>query len=345
MKRLLIALILLTCSLLAKPYTDMLGRSVAIEKAEKFLFLGPGALRMGTYLGLQDSLAGVERFEQRPLVQSPSPYRTHLGVDFLKKLPVVSEGGPGKMPNLEAIIVANPDVIFTSFFDKNQISQIQSKTGIPVIALSYGASYGGTSNKNIEDIKASLLLIGEITNKQTRAKELVDFIAAQEVELAKISLPAKSIYIGGVPYKGIQPITSTEVNYPPFELLGLKNSVFANKPDAKGHQFIDFEALLAANPEIIFIDSLSKSKISDDYEAKKSLYNSLNAYQNGKVIEVLGFNNYSTNVENLLVIAWQIASHLGEQIPLHVKATEIFEAFYPGNGTVLLNKLGYNFKN
>jgi iron complex transport system substrate-binding protein len=319
----------------------MLGRSVDINSAEKFLFLGPGAMRLGTYMGLQNKLAGIERFEQRPLVASPSPYRTYLGLDFFQKLPVVSEGGPGKMPNLEALIVAKPDVIFTSFFDKNQIAQIESKTGIPVIALSYGASYGGTSNKNLEDIKASLLLIGEISNTQKRAQELVDFIALQENELSKISLPSKSIYIGGVPYKGIQPITSTEVNYPPFELLGLTNSVFASMPEAKGHQFIDLEALLKTNPEIIFIDSLSKSKITEDYQAKKALFDTLQAYQNGTVVEVLGFNNYSTNVENLLLIAWQIASYLGYDISLHVKAQEIFEAFYPNHSSELLEKLDY----
>jgi len=345
MTRFIIAFILLTCSLFGKSYTDMLGRNVQITKAQTFVFLGPGALRMGTYLGLQDRVVGIERFEQRPLVASPSPYRTYLGVDFLKSLPVVSEGGPGKMPNLEALIMAKPDLIFTSFFDKNQIAKIESKTNIPVIALSYGASYGGTSNKNLEDIKASLLLIGEITNSQERAQKLVNFIATQESKLAKISLPSKSLYIGGIPYKGIQPITSTEVDYPPFELLGVKNSVFASTPKAKGHQFIDLEALLRANPEVIFIDSLSKSKIAQDYQAKKALYDTLQAYQKGAVVEVLGFNNYSTNVENLLTIAWQIAAYLGHDVSLHVKAREIFEAFYPDHGSEVLEKLGYELGN
>lgn len=345
MKHLLIVAIFFTCNLWAKPYTDMLGRTVQVNKAQKVLFLGPGALRMGTYLGLQDRLAGIERVETKPIVNAPAPYRTYLGLDFFKTLPVVSEGGPGKMPNLEALIVANPDVIFTSFFDKNQIAQIESQTKIPVIALSYGASYGGATNKNLEDIKASLLLIGQITNTQKRAEELVDFIISQEEQLSKLSLNQKSLYIGGIPYKGIQPITSTDVNYPPFVLLGLKNSVFTNNSGVDGHQFIDFEALLSSNPQIIFTDALSRKKIAADYEQNRTLYDSLQAYQNSNVIEVLAFNNYSTNIENLFVIAWQIASHLGSDISLHVKASEIFRAFYPNNGDELLEKLGYKLEN
>lgn len=342
MKKGLFLFVALVVSLWANPYTDMLGRSVEINKAETFVFIGPGALRLGTYLGLQDRLVGVERFEQKPLVQSPSPYRTHLGHEFFLKLPVIGEGGPGKMPNLEALIAAKPDVIFSSFVDKNQIAQIEKQTGIPVVALSYGASYGGTSTKNLEDIKSSLLLIGEIASVQQRAKELVAFIESQEEEFSKIKLPQKTLYVGGVPYKGIQPITSTEVDYPPFVLLGLKNAVFTPQTSAKGHQFIDFEALLSTNPEVIFIDTNSKPKIMQDYAANKALYDTLEAYKNGKVKEILGFNNYSTNVENLLLITWQIAAYLGDDRDINTKATEIFEAFYPQNAKTLLQKLSYD---
>jgi iron complex transport system substrate-binding protein len=328
--------------LFGKEYTDMLGRKVIINKAQSFVFLGPGALRLGTYLGLKDRIKGIERVELRQSLNQAPVYRLFLGEEFLKKIPIVGEGGPGKMPNLEALTVANPDVIFTSFFDKNQIEQIQSKTKIPVVALSYGLSYGGAGVKNLEDIKASLMLIGEIANEVNRAQKLVDFIILEEQELSKISLPKKSIYIGAIPYKGIQPITSTDANYPPFELLGLKNSLFENKQNLYGHQFVDFEALLSTNPEIIFLDTLSKTKIDQDYTANKALYNSLQAYQNGNVFWLLNFNNYSTNVENLILIAWQIASFLTDNIPLHVKAIEIYEAFYPNHGKELFEKLNHN---
>lgn len=332
--------------LFGKEYTDLLGRKVAINKAQSFIFLGPGALRLGVYLGLEDKLVGIERVEQKPSVSPAAVYRVYLGQDFLNQFPVVSEGGPGKMPNLEALIVANPDVIFTSFLDKGQIKQIQSKTKIPVVALSYGSSYGGATQKNLEDIKASILLIGQIANVSKRAQEIVNFISSQEKELSKLFFEKKSLYIGGIPYKGIQPITSTDANYPPFELLGLKNSLFENgqNQNLQGHQFIDFEALLTTNPQTIFLDSLSKTKINQDYIANKALYDSLQAFQNNNVFWLLNFNNYSTNVENLILIAWQIAFYLGSNVPLHVKAAEIYEAFYPNHGKELLKKLNLNLE-
>lgn len=339
MKKIFFVFLASVLSLWAKPYTDMLGRSVEINKAETFVFVGPGALRLGTYLGLREKIVGIEKLEQMPNAQSP--YRTFIGVDFAKKLPVIGNGGPGKMPNLEALLNVHPDVIFTSFIPKDQIELITQKTGIPVVALSYGASYGGKGNKNLDEIKASLKLIALIANQEQRAEVLVSFIQKQEEQLSKIKLPDTSVYVGGVAYKGIQPITSTEVDYPPFALLGIKNSVFKDKPEAKGHQFIDFEALLKANPELIFTDMYSRAKIQQDYKENKALYDTLKAYKNGEVKEVLGFNNYSTNVENLLLISWQIANYMGYDVDIDAKAQEIFNAFYPNNGETLLEKLSY----
>ncbi|WP_024954135.1 ABC transporter substrate-binding protein [Sulfurospirillum arcachonense] len=345
MKKILILMSILALYAWAKPYTDMLGRVVDIKKNQTFVFIGPGALRLGVYLGLKNRVIGIERIEQmKRKINIQSPYRMYLGEKFTHSRPLIGNGGPGKMPNLEALVNVNPDVIFTSFIKKDQIEIIRQKTGIPVVALSYGSSYGGKGNKNLDEIKNSLYLISQIAHVEERAKEIIDFIEFQEKKLSKIKPSKKSLYVGGVAYKGIQPITSTEVDYPPFVLLGQKNCVFENST-IKGHQFIDFEALLKANPEVIFTDMQSHDKITQDYKKNKPMYETLQAYKNMDVKEVLGFNNYSTNVENLLVIAWQIATYLGESIDINKKAEDIYEVFYPKNGKVLLHKLEYNLGN
>ena len=338
MKKIIICMVLCYGVLFGKTYTDRLGRSVEVENASKLVCIGPGALRLAVYLGLDDKLLGIEGMENEPNILSP--YRTFLGKERIAKLPIIGTGGPGKMPNLEALVMLKPDVIIASFVDKNQMELITAKTGIPVVALSYGASYGGTSKKNLDEIKNSLLFLGEMTQVQERAKKLVAFIEDQEKKLLAIELPSQKVYVGGVGYKGVQGITSTEADYPPFELLRLKNSVFEGTK-AQGHQFIEFEALLHANPEIIFIDMMGKQKIAQDYATQKVLYDSLSAYQTGNVKEILGFNNYSTNVENLLLIAWQIADFMGEKISLDEKAKAIYTAFYGERGSALLSKLPY----
>jgi iron complex transport system substrate-binding protein len=310
----------------------MLGREVEVNSTQKLVFLGPGALRMGVYLGLQDRLVGIERTEN---TQSKiSPYRSYLGKSFIAKLPVVSTGGPGKMPNLEALIVHKPDLIITSFLDKTQLELIRSKTSIPVLSLSYGASYGGTKEQ-LESMKNSILLLGEVSCKEKRARKLVDFIEKKELELSKIELEKKCVYVGGIGYKGKQGITSTEANYPPFELLGLKNCVFKDS-SAMGHHFIDYEALLSVDPEMIFVDMFGKDKVMLEQKEKSNFFKALSAYKNKNIKDIHGYNFYATNIENLFVIAYQIASYMGaKNIDVDAKAKEIYDAFYIDKGSRL----------
>jgi len=337
MKKCLLVLMVLLSSLWAESYTDMLGRSVDIKSSSKLVFLGPGALRLGVYLGLEERLCGIEKTENDA---SPfSPYRTFLGKERIAKLPIIGTGGPGKMPDLEALVVHKPDLIVASFLDKNQLDLIQSKTGIPVLALSYGASYGG-STQQLLSIKNSLLLLGKVTQKLPRAEALVTFIGEQEAKLSTLNVAQKRVYVGGLGYKGAQGINSTEANYPPFELLGLKNALFEDK-EALGHHFIDMEALIKADPEVIFIDRFGKAKVAQEYAAKKALFDTLSAYKKGNVKDVLGYNFYSTNVENLLLISYQIASNLGVSVELEHEANSIFKAFYGEKGVALLKQLAY----
>ena len=46
-------------------------------------------------------------------------------------------------------------------------------------------------------------------------------------------------------------------------------------------------------------------------------------------------------IENLFVIAWQIASGLGAKVEVKAEAEKIYEAFYPQHGAKLLSQLQY----
>jgi len=339
MHKIVLLLVALVSFLSAQSYTDMLGRIVEVKGTAKLVFIGPGALRLGVYLGLDNRLVGIEQIEKDA---SPfSPYRTYLGKDRIDKLPLIGTGGPGKMPDLEALVVLKPDLVIASFVDKNMIDLIVSKTGIPVLALSYGATYGG-NEKQLHSIKNSLLLLGKVTKTLPKAEVLVAFLNEQEKRLSSLKLTPKRIYIGGIGYKGAQGISSTEANYSPFEMLGFKNCLFEGS-ETIGHQFIDFEALLKANPEIIFIDKFGKAKVDEDYNAKKALFHTLSAYQTHNVKEVLGYNFYSTNIENLFIVAWQVAFMMGADVNMQKEANAIYNAFYGEKGEPLLHKLSYGF--
>jgi iron complex transport system substrate-binding protein len=297
---------------------DMLNRDVHYEKAQRLVALGPGALRLVLYMNLKERLVGIERIELKQ--NAYIPYRQLLSKS---KLSVVAQGGAGKLPNFEAIINAKPDLIISSFLSREQISLIEKKTNIPVIALSYGDSYGGNNDeKKIDAIKCSLTLLGDITNKQTRAKELLTFMQTQQTALNALQLQNTKAYIAGLGYKGAQGITSTESAYAPFEMLGIKNLI---EFEARGHRFIKEETLINASPKYIFIDAMGKGMINQERKKKPYLFEFLK--RKGKFYPLLASNYYNTNIENIFVNAWIIAKSMGKKVDVEAQAKEIYKTF------------------
>ncbi|MFY9383054.1 MAG: hypothetical protein WAP14_03450, partial [Acetomicrobium sp.] len=69
---------------------DMAGRSVSIEgSVQRIVCAGPGALRLITYMNVQDKVVGVEEMEKDP---TGRPY-AYANPSF-KSLPVIGPGGP-----------------------------------------------------------------------------------------------------------------------------------------------------------------------------------------------------------------------------------------------------------
>lgn len=320
MRHLLLSLFL-AFSLFGATFTDSMGREVEIEKSQKIVAIGPGSLRLLVYMGLQEKIIGVEKRELD--FDTKAPYRAALNKEQISKLPIIGQGGPNAMPNLESLITLKPDIIFSSFLSREQIDALTQKTSIPVVALSYGATYGGKEEK-LEAIKNSLKLIGKITDSNKKSEELITFMEKEEQALAKIDLESKKLYIAGIGYKGAQGITSTESDYPPFALLGLQNSVMGDK---KGHAFIQEESILATNPDVIFLDSLGKKIIEEELLKKESFYSKLHAFEKKELYWLYPYNFYNTNVENIYINSWIIAAHLGAKVDIESKKSEILELF------------------
>ncbi|MGP1561626.1 MAG: ABC transporter substrate-binding protein [Helicobacteraceae bacterium] len=319
MVRILFTVYLLAAGLFAN--TDMLGRSVDVTNAKRLIFLGPGALRLGVYLGLTSKLAGIENIEKGQ--RNNAAYSALLRSSGALNAPVVAEGGPGKMPSFEALIRAKPDLIVVSFMDKDQVDLIQKKTRVPVFAVSYGEGYGGSAKK-LEAIKRSLLSLGEITGAADRAKDLVAFMNEQEAGLATLEFKRGSAYIGGVSFKGGWGITSSESDYAPFGLLGVKNIMAQEKNE---HIFIDLEALVKADPEFVFLDSGGKKQVEQDLRSHRALFDTMRAFKNKNVHWVLPMNFYNTNIEYAYVSAWQIAANMGAKVDLEQKRKAIMQKF------------------
>ncbi len=263
---------------------DSLGRVVNIsDNVSRVIAIGPGALRLVIYMQGSNKVVGIEKKEKSSFYHLKPYMLTH---PKLAKLPVIGMGGPNPNPDLEQIIALKPDVIFAGYINTSQADNIQNKTHIPVIVLSYG-KIGTFAN---DKLFYSLNLIGKIIHNKKRAEKLKEFLTKTNKDLKnRISKTNKKIYIGAVAFKGIHGITSTMPNFPPFKLIGIENVIKAN---AKSQVFISKEALYKANPDIIFLDE-SGLKI-----VKKEIRNfkNLNAIKNHEVYGVLPYNLYMTNI-------------------------------------------------
>ncbi len=304
--------------------TDFAGRSVEIElPAERVCAIGPGSLRLVCYVGAQDKVVGIENMEKK--WPTGRPY-IHAYPELLE-LPVIGQGGPDSNPNAEALLTAGPDVIFAAYLlDASKAEELQEKTGIPVVVLSYGQL--GTFD---EELLESVLIVGEVTGTEDRAREVVDYITGHQEELdsrtADIPEEGKpSVYAGGLGMKGAHGIESTQANFPPFDAINARNVV--DETGQKASVMIDKEKLLEWDPDFIFIDEAGWKMVLDDYAENPGLYTSLQAVRKGNLYGYLPYNYYTTNVGTALADAYYMGTVIYpetfEDIDPAEKADEIY---------------------
>jgi iron complex transport system substrate-binding protein len=310
--------------------TDMGKRVVeAPLNPQRIICLSPGTLRLIVYLGAANKVVGVEDFEKtRPVAR---PYI--LAHPELAKLPTVGPGGPGsinKEPDLEAVLKVRPDVIFISYMEPANADALQKKLSVPVVILTHGrfASFD-------ELIYDSLRVAGKILRAERKAEEVIGFVENARKDLATRTLgipetQKPTVYVGGVGYKGVQGIESTDALFTPLEWVGAKN--LAKTISSKGHLFVDREKLLEWNPDIIFIDGGGLNLVKHDYEKKPEYYKALKAFREKKVYVIYPFNYYVTNVSTAIADAYAVGKILYPDrfadIDPKVKADEIYRFLY-----------------
>jgi len=306
--------------------TDSLGRVVTVPAdAESFIAIGPGCLRLYCYVGDVDKLVGIEQTEVTDGVTGRPYARANEG---LLQLPVIGPGGPGNAPDPEKILEVAPDVIFTAYnSDVAAIDELESKTNIPVVALSYGVV-----SVFDPEVDRSLELIGKITGKEERAAEVVQFFAECKEDLASRTqgIPIESqpgVYLGAQSYRGLHGIESTSGNYALFDAVNVRNVVA--EEGINEYVMLDKEKLLDMDPDIIFLDAGGLAIVQDDYNSNPLFYRALSAFKNGKVYMQLPYNYYSANIDIALCDAYYIGSIIYpdrfSDLDIVSKSNEIFK--------------------
>lgn len=283
--------------------TDLLGRTVAIPSdTDAYACIGPGALRLYCYVADTEELVGVESVEQE-WGDDGRPY--NMAIPNVDELTVIGPGGPGNAPDAELLYVAAPDVIFSTYnSDISAVDELQEKTGIPVVTLSYGDT--AVFDTAIYD---SLSLVGQITSHGDRAEEVINYMKdiAIDLDTRTAAIANKPlVYLGCLSSRGSHGIESTSGNYVLFEALNIRNA--AAEAGILEYAMIDKEQILEMNPDVVIVDAGGYQILCDDYSANPDFYNSLTAVKNSQVYMQMPYNYYTTNLEVAIADAYYIGS-------------------------------------
>ena len=309
--------------------TDLAGRTLSVPfDPDRIVCLGPGTLRLIVYLQAESKVAGVEAMEKR--FSTGRPY--WMAHPELQKLPSCGPGGPagiGKKPDGEAILGVKPQIVFSTFWDAGMADEVQKLLGVPVVVLSYGAL--ATFEDNY--VADSLMVAGKILNREKRAEEVVGFIESLKKDLnqrtADIPPDQKpGVYVGGLGFKGIMGIESTDKRFLPFHWVHAKNLADTFPATMGSHVMVDKEAFLKLNPDIIFLDLSGLPMVIEDMKKKPEYYQALKAFSDRNVFTLLPFNWYTTNIGTALADSFAIGKILYEKrfedLDPAIKADEIY---------------------
>ena len=293
--------------------TDMIGRQVEIVPGsyQRIVCIGAGALRLYSYVGDVSLLCGVEDIDNMSLSERPQmfdgvarPYVMVYGDDFAA-LPSCGVGGPNaQAAEAEKILSCTPDLIISEYEDTEKEDALQQQVGVPVVTLRTGVDgvFG-------EEFNGSVTLLGQVLGKETRAAELLAFVAAETADIqartadiAEDSKPA--VYICGLGNWGTTNHLMTVEDYSTFRVANIKNVV--TDLGTKGVQPIEAEKFtaLGADMDIMLMDAAAVKNIRPLYAEDSGIFDSCRAWQNGEVYLEMAYNAYYTNYEIALANAW-----------------------------------------
>jgi len=306
--------------------TDSLGRQVEIPSTvERIVPLG-NTPRMIVYLGLANKVVGIGGMDPEQI--TPVTAYAYANKDVWANVPLVGTDAFGATDYYpEQIISVNPDVVLCSY-NKELADEIQTKTGIPTVAVPMGTLFG-------EDFNSALLLLGDVCGAEDRAEEVVSYIKDSLTDLktrtAGVPDEDKPTILGAAAtFKGMHGIDGVYTNYAVFAAISA-NDVTKGMSSTFGALLVDKEQILGWNPQYIFFDSGGVGLVNVDYKENPGFYAQLEAVQNGNLHQYPSSTSYYSNNEIPIVNAYYVASLLYPEqfkdIVFEQKANEIFKFF------------------
>ena len=242
--------------------TDQLGRRVVLEPPQRIISLAPSNTEILFALGLADRLVAVTDYCNYPPEAKTKP----------------SIGG-FSTPNIEEIVALSPDLVLaTSIHENKIIPQLESK-GLTVFAL---------APKTLDEVLASIKLMGEVTGKEKEADELLKKMQdrIKVVTDKTSSLPeAKRPAVFYLTWH--DPLMTSGVGTLLQELIqkaGGRN-IFA---EVIGTKSVDLELLVARNPQVMIagVGMGSGGDKTYQYLKTESRLQNTEASKNGRIYQI-----------------------------------------------------------
>ena len=308
-------------------------REVSIpENPEKIAVVGSGSMRYFVYLGIDlDDVCAVDYQDSKLNIETVNVRPYALANPEILEIPEVG-AAKGVVDN-EKLLMSGADILFmggASSSNAEVANEIQEKTGIPVVMF-----YTGNYVTDAEKIQDTLLMLGDILDKEQRAKDLIAYFDAVEADLKKrvAGLSAEeTVYVGGVSYNGVHGLDGTDPTYYPFAVLNIKNAAAeVTSVSQTGYAQISKEKLLEWDPDFILVDlsTLTAAEGGALVELKNDpSYRELTAVKNSMVYTVNPHTSMNVNHETTLANAYFIGKLLYpeqfEDIDPVKKADEIY---------------------
>src|SRR6056297_631812 len=298
--------------------TDMLGRTIQIPtRIDRVICSGSGCLRLLVYLQGQDRVVGVDSAEKGGLPFSVDARPYAVTEPQLTELPLFGEFRGFDNPELNAGLDPQPQVIFKVNAPRDGgVGSLQTKTGIPVVALGYGNLTHGR-----EELNRTLRIMGQVLRLEQRAEAVIAFFDQLQADLKQrvadcATTDCPTTYIGGLAMRGGHGFASTEPAYAPFVFLNAGN--VARELDTGesnfSHATVAKEQLLLWDPDVIFLD-IASTRLPASANGLEQLhtdtvYQAMSAVQSGRVYGVFPYNFYNTNFESVFANSYYIGSIL-----------------------------------
>ncbi|WP_084777889.1 ABC transporter substrate-binding protein [Saccharibacillus sacchari] len=209
--------------------TDATGTEVTFDAAPaKIVSLAPSETEALFALGLDEQIVGVSDNDDYPEAAKSKP---KMG---------------GFELNTEAIVAAQPDIVFVA--DVTDDATVESLRGLGLNVFKFNPD-------TLEDVIGDVTTYGEITDRQTEAKDVTDKMRA---DIEKVRTAAASIDEADRKTAYLEFSPGWTVGKGEFmdELIATSGAVNAANATT-GWSEVDAEAIIQANPDVILYSQLS----------------------------------------------------------------------------------------